>query len=234
MAKFSPARPVDRPPMTPEGIVEAATRMSESHGLQGWGIRALAAELGVWPTVIYHHVGDREALMEAVTERVVRDMPCPPPDAPWREWFTKLLVEGRAVVRRCPGVARKLVFQGATVPAALRIIDTGVRVLRAAGFGDEAPVVFSMLVNGAFLLVALDDDHDLEPSAHQRAAAILTAYRGDTERPGLAAMGDYVSGSETDAEHVHDFNEEFYLYHIQRLLDGAQARLDALSEGEQP
>lgn len=219
--------------MTPEGIIDAATRMSEAHGLQGWGIRALAAELGVWPTVIYHHVGDREALLEAITERVVRDMPCPPPDTPWREWFSELLVTGRTVVRRCPGVARKLVFQGATVPAALRIIDTGVRVLRTAGFGDEAPAVFSMLVNGAFLLVALDDDHDLEPSAHQRAATILIAYRGDAGHPGLAAMGDYVHGSETDAENVHDFNERFYRYHIHRLLDGAQARLEALREGEQ-
>lgn len=216
--------------MTAEKIVAAAMRLTVRHGLEGWGIRVLAAELEVWPTVIYHHVGDRDAVLDKVTDRIVRRMPCPDADVPWREWFTELLVRGREVVREYPGVARRLVFRGPTVPAALDIIDRGIEVLRKAGFGDEAPAIYSTLLNGAFLLVALDDDHDREPSAHQQAAAVLASFRDDLKRPGLAAIGRFVHGSEADAEGVHDFNEEFYAYYIDRLLDGVQTRLAALGE----
>ncbi|MEV1082862.1 TetR family transcriptional regulator [Streptomyces sp. NPDC050211] len=215
--------------MTPERVIEAAMRLTAQQGLYRWGIRQLAAELDVWPTVIYHHVGDRDTVMDAVVDRVVSQMPCPSVDVPWRDWFGELLRGGRRTLQGYPGVARRLTLQGPTVPSALAIIDNGVQVLQKAGFGAQAAPMYSMLLNGAFLLVALDDDHDEAPETHQRAAEVLGAFSDDHDRPGLAAMGSYVNASKVSAEAVHGFNNDFYDYVIDCLLDAAEARLALIS-----
>ncbi|MGW0518513.1 TetR/AcrR family transcriptional regulator [Crossiella sp. NPDC003009] len=207
-------------PLTPELIVDAAERLTAEHGLAGWTIRKLATELDCWPTVIYHHVGDRAAVHQAVADRVVSRMPCPEEELDWREWFTELLLGARPVLRAYPGVARWLVLRGPIVPSALRILDRGVRVLQRAGFGAEAPMIYSSLLNAGMLLIMSYDERDAESASTKTTITeALGAYRDD-ERTGLAAMAEYLL--------TPGGTEPFYAYAVQRAVDGAQARLAEL------
>jgi AcrR family transcriptional regulator len=59
--------------MSRERIIDAAVALVEAGGVDELSMRKLAAELGVAPTTIYWHVGDRDAVLDAVVDRVVAD-----------------------------------------------------------------------------------------------------------------------------------------------------------------
>ncbi|MFD5082161.1 TetR/AcrR family transcriptional regulator [Kitasatospora sp. NPDC058406] len=192
------------PPITAEKIVAAALELTRAHGLDTWSIRRLSGALDVWPGVIYHHVGDRDAVVAEVTGAVVAALPVPDPSLPWRQWFTELLLDGRTVMRQYPGVARRMCLVGPTVPAALPVVETGVQILERAGFGADAALVYRYLFNSAFLLVAAEDDRAAAPAAPAAPAARERAPHQQT--PDEAATA-------------------FYAFTVARALDGAEALL---------
>jgi TetR/AcrR family transcriptional regulator, tetracycline repressor protein len=61
-------RMVDR--LTRERVVDAAVAIVETNGLTGLTMRTLCEKLGVSVTSIYWHVGNREALLDALVERM--------------------------------------------------------------------------------------------------------------------------------------------------------------------
>ncbi|WNO74834.1 MULTISPECIES: TetR/AcrR family transcriptional regulator [unclassified Streptomyces] len=211
------------PPITAEKIIDAAVELTAERGLDGWSIRQIATKLDVWPGVVAHHVGDREAVVMAVTDQVIGRIPVPDPDVPWRDWFSSLTFDGRAVLKQYPGVARRLVVVGPNVPSALPTIDTGIKVLLLAGFGDHATEIYRYLLNSAFMLVAVEDDRDsFFPSARADMGRTMAAFAADPNRPGLAAAGAQAVARSEDAG-AQDL--AFFRLTVERSLDGAEALL---------
>src|SRR6187399_1266640 len=131
-----PGRPRSRdaaglPAVTPEKIVDAALELTARHGLDSWTLRQLAAAVDAYPAVVYHHVGDREAVVAAVVERVIALLNVPEADQPWRDWYRTMLADFRRVLAGYPGVARRLALYGATSVSAATIVDRGIRTLQA-------------------------------------------------------------------------------------------------------
>jgi AcrR family transcriptional regulator len=61
--------------MSFERIVETARGLVRAGGAEALSMRKLSAELGVAPTAIYWHVGDREKLLNAVLDAEVAELP---------------------------------------------------------------------------------------------------------------------------------------------------------------
>jgi TetR/AcrR family tetracycline transcriptional repressor len=61
--------------MSFERIVETARDLVRTGGTEALSMRKLSAELGVAPTAIYWHVGDREKLLNAVLDAELADLP---------------------------------------------------------------------------------------------------------------------------------------------------------------
>lgn len=62
-------RPARGEGVTRERILSAALALLDEDGA-GFGMRALAARLGVTPMSLYHHVGDRGKLLQALSDHV--------------------------------------------------------------------------------------------------------------------------------------------------------------------
>jgi TetR/AcrR family tetracycline transcriptional repressor len=60
-------------PVTRQRVIDTALRMVEEDGVGRLSMRKLAAELGVAVTAIYWHVGNREALLDALVQRELED-----------------------------------------------------------------------------------------------------------------------------------------------------------------
>ncbi|AXG81632.1 TetR/AcrR family transcriptional regulator [Streptomyces paludis] len=213
------------PPITAEQIIDAAVELTGERGLDGWSIRQIATRLDVWPGVVAHHVGDREAVVMGITDRVIARIPVPGEEGPWREWFAAMMINGRTVLREFPGVARRLCVVGPNVPSAMPTIDTGIRVLMKAGFGAQAPVVYRYLFNTAFTLVAVEDDRGGFPTARADMGRAMAAFAEDESRPGLAAAGSSARVRGTGPEDIAAQETEFFLFTVERSLDGAEAML---------
>ncbi len=212
------------PPMTAEKIVSMAVKLTRGQGLDGWSIRQLSGALEVWPGVIYHHVGDRETVVDAVTDRVISLIPIPAADLPWRDWFTQLLREGRRVVREYRGIARRVVLVGPTVPAALPTIDRGIQILQRAGFGEDATLVYRFLLNTAFMMVAAEDDRADRPETRGKMVEVLSRFQ-DAEQAGLAAASVDSLTRARDPRPAGALDDEFFEFTVARALDGVASWL---------
>jgi AcrR family transcriptional regulator len=214
------------PPVTTGAIIDAALQLTVEHGLENWSLRELARLLDVGPRVVYHHVGDRDAVVRDVVQRVVAAVPIPPDELGWRDWFTALLTGCRPVLRRHPGVARRLAILGPAVPAALELMDRGIRKLLDAGFEQGAIAAYRFLLNSALLQLAVEDDrHDLQPRAREELAAALLAHRDSERHPGIALVAADVREQGTDPNDIVAVDDRFYEYAIARTLDGVAAQI---------
>ncbi len=64
----------ERRPITKDAVVDAAWRLIEESGADALTMRRLADEVGAAVTAIYWHVGNRDALLDELVDRLVDDM----------------------------------------------------------------------------------------------------------------------------------------------------------------
>ena len=98
----------DRPPLTRDLIVRAATHLLDEAGAAEFSMRRLAAALGVDPMAVYRHLPGKAAILHEVLEAAVAQLPLPDPGSPWQERVRALCVAYRDLAHRHPGVFRQL------------------------------------------------------------------------------------------------------------------------------
>ena len=144
--------------ITPERVVDAAEELTRDTHLMTWSIRDLAGRLGIAASGVYHHVGGKDSLCREVVERVLARIEVPDLQLTWQEWFRTLLFQAGPVVAEYPGVAKWMLMHGPTLPAALPVLEAGMSILGASGFGERAAFTYAVLLNNAMLTISMGDD----------------------------------------------------------------------------
>ena len=83
----SPATRADgekRVPLTRERLLRGAIAVADTAGIGALTMRSLANELGVKPMSLYHHVANKEEILDGIIDVVFREIDLPPADADWR------------------------------------------------------------------------------------------------------------------------------------------------------
>ena len=94
-------REPSRSTLTRDRIVDAALDVIDRAGLDGLSMRKLGAELGVEAMALYHHVGSKERLLEAVVERLMSELDTDPGEsADWLGVLRNMARAYRALARR--------------------------------------------------------------------------------------------------------------------------------------
>src|SRR3712207_5487713 len=89
-------RPLDR-----DAILAAAVALVDREGLAALNMRALASDLGVGTMSLYHHVPNREALLDGVVEVMMADIELPDPGSgSWDQRASRMARSLRAVAMR--------------------------------------------------------------------------------------------------------------------------------------
>lgn len=180
------------PPLTLPEIVAGAVALTAEHGLDALSMRAVAAELGVTPMALYHHVGDKDALVRLVADAVVAAVPAPAGDLPWDAWLSAYHDGLWKHLHSHPGVARHLLELPST-PAGAAIRRTTVDVLVAGGFDERTALLAAstfhthLLGRLAVTATAADELRDDEPTwrAHGLTAEDYAAHGLATVIAGL-------------------------------------------------
>jgi AcrR family transcriptional regulator len=231
-----PHRPRSRhgaglPAVTPEQIVDAAVRLTAEAGLEAWTLRQLAAEIEASPAVVYHHIGDREAVVGLVIERVMTEVDVPCAALPWRKWFALMLDNHRVVLRNYPGTAYRLAMHGPPVATAAKTIDLGIRLLQEAGFGLESVLAYNVLMTTAYQYIAMEDDPAKISGVgmRDRNMSHYLTFRERADLPGMAAVGHLVAQLVSGPDKLAEFHEDIFGYAVERCLDGLERRLADLA-----
>lgn len=73
-----------RQPLTPDRIIDAAVAVADRGGLAQVSMRNVGRELGVEAMSLYHHIDDKEALLDRLADWAFTQIDLPSPDRPWR------------------------------------------------------------------------------------------------------------------------------------------------------
>jgi AcrR family transcriptional regulator len=170
-------------------IVDAAVRLIEDRGTDGFSMRSLATELDVYPTALYWHVGDRSQVLGLVERRWMEDLEVPEPGDDWREWARELARRYRRAALRHPHIARLVTVTRARSMETMEIPDAIVGMLAGLGLDEDGILHTYNALMGAVrgfvvleLTLTVDGDSDSNASLEAELAAL------DAERfPNLVA-----------------------------------------------
>lgn len=216
-------------PITAEAIVEAAFRLIDERGNDGFSMRSLATELGVFPATLYWHVGDRSQLLGLVEQRWIADVIAPDHLDDWREWMLELARRYRAAAHLHPNVARLVSVERARNTDALTIPEAIVGQLAQLGLGEELVHAYNALMGAVQGFVVLElaliaeSGPDTVSEIERDLRALDPARFPNITRNFDTLANRALSMRWTDAQ--HDPLDDSFEYLISLLLNGLAARL---------
>ncbi|MEV0245100.1 TetR/AcrR family transcriptional regulator C-terminal domain-containing protein [Nocardia sp. NPDC050712] len=181
--------------LTRERIVAAAVALVDRDGLERFGVRRLADDLGVDPMSIYNHIKGKAALLDSVSEAVLAELPDVAHDAgDWEAVARWTAHSYREIACRHPRVIPLLATRPQTSPTALAALETLVTAMRAAALPDrliaDTPLLLFGFLNG-YLLAAISAETDTVPTVPEIDA---------TRYPALAALAPQLADFGSVAE----------------------------------
>lgn len=120
--------------LTPERVIDGAVRLADRIGVDALTIRKLADEIDVKPMTIYHHVPNKEAILDGMVDAVFAEIDLPPADVGWRDAMTRRCRSMRAVLADHPWASPLMENRTSPGPATLTHHDAVLGCLRRAGF----------------------------------------------------------------------------------------------------
>ncbi|MFJ8434872.1 TetR/AcrR family transcriptional regulator [Kitasatospora sp. NPDC094019] len=213
-----------RTPLSRERLLGAAITVADAGGLAALTIRSVADELGVKPMSLYHHVANKEAIVDGIVDVVFGEIDLPTADGRWRPELHRRAHSARAVLRRHPWATPLMESRAHPGPATLRHHDAVLAALRAGGFPFPlAAHAFSLLDSYTYGFALTEAALPFAPEdAHAAAPDFLAQFPAER----------YPHLVEFTREHVlrpgWDHGAEFG-YGLDLILDGLEHRLAAVA-----
>lgn len=126
-----------RIPLTLERLLRGAVDLADTGGIVALTMRSLAAELGVKPMAIYHHVANKDEILDGIVDLVFAEIDLPSDTASWKTAMRDRAQSVRSVLRRHPWATALMETRKNPGPATLRHHNAVLGQLRNAGFSIE-------------------------------------------------------------------------------------------------
>ena len=204
-----PSATTTDPPRTPlntSRVLAGAVALADKIGIEAFTIRKLATELDVKPMTIYHHIANKEAILDGMVDIIFSEIDRPPTDTDWKTAIRQRAHSAREVLARHPWATP--LMESRTTPGAvtLRHHEAVIGCFRRGGFSIAMTAHAYALIDSYTYGFALQ-------------AANLPATGGD-EMADLAAtiieplpVDQYPHPMELTKSHVlqpgYDFGDEF-------------------------
>ncbi|HEV2893403.1 MAG TPA: TetR/AcrR family transcriptional regulator C-terminal domain-containing protein [Actinomycetota bacterium] len=213
-----------RAPLTRERVLAAAIDLADRDGIASLSMRKLAQELGVEAMSLYHHVANKDAILDGLIDLVFGEIDLPVGEADWKAAMRRRAISAREVLRRHPWATGLMESRSTPGPATLRHHDAVLGILRNAGFPLELAAHAYSLLDSYIYGFALQET-SLPFNTPEETAEVAQAMMA--EFPADA----YPHLTEIAVEHVlqpgYSYASE-YLFGLDLILDG----LERLAGGE--
>lgn len=123
-----------RTPLTRERALIAAMGIADAESIAALTMRRLAQELGVEAMSLYHHVANKDDILDGMVDLVFAEIDIPELDDDWRITMRARSHSTRAALRRHPWALALLESRSAPGPATLFHHNQVLGRLRTAGF----------------------------------------------------------------------------------------------------
>lgn len=205
-----------RPRLSRERVLHGAMAVADAGGLASLTIRSLAAELGVKPMSVYHHVANKDEILDGIVDLVFSEIELPTVGGDWREQMSRRAASARETLRRHPWAITLLQSRTHPGPATLRHHDAVIGTLRGAGFSVEMTAHAYALIDAYVFGFAMSEASlpiNGPETVTEVAEQMMEQY----------AATDYPHLVEFSVEHItkpgYDYGEEFE-FGLAVVLDG--------------
>ena len=164
-----------------ELVLGKAVELADRHGVAALSMRKLAQELGVEAMSLYHHVANKEAILDGMIDLVFAEIELPVGGRDWRTELEGRTRSAREALRRHPWAIGLMDSRTAPGPASLRHHDAVLGCLRRAGFSlTGAAHAFSVLDSYLYGFVLQETSMPFESSGggmDEVADAVMQAMK---------------------------------------------------------
>ncbi len=166
--------------LSPEAILDAAEAVAVN-GFDGVTMRAVAARLGAVPMALYNHFTTKDALVDALLDRVLGRFEPAPPSGDWIEDLRAFARAHRGLLARHPWAVAPLFTQPSPGLSSVRLGELGLGILRRGGLLDaDAVAALSGIIALNYGWASFTSARDLEPDSPGRdVGAALAALPAD-------------------------------------------------------
>lgn len=193
-----------------------AMAVADTGGMTALTIRTLAEHLGVKPMSVYHHVANKDEIIDGIVDLVFSEIELPTTSGDWRAEMRRRSASARRVLGRHPWAIPLLQSRTHPGPATLRHHNAVLGTLRGAGFSVKKTAHAFALIDSYVFGFALS-----EAALPIHGPETVAEVAGQMMAPFDAAEFPYLV--EFSVEHIlkpgYDFGEEFD-FGLTLILDG--------------
>ncbi|WP_433709929.1 TetR/AcrR family transcriptional regulator C-terminal domain-containing protein [Nocardia sp. CA-084685] len=139
-----PAEVESRIPLSRMRVLSAAIGIADESGIEALTMRRLAELLGVEAMSLYHHVANKEDVIDGMVDvivgeinQAVSDIDAPAAAAAWKQAVRQRILSAREVLLRHPWAPGVFQTRTNTSQAVLRYYDGLLGLMRAGGFSYD-------------------------------------------------------------------------------------------------
>jgi AcrR family transcriptional regulator len=115
-------------------VLGGAMAVADAGGIASLTIRSIAQELGVKPMSVYHHVANKDAIIDGIVDLVFSEIDLPVPGRPWKPEIRRRSVSAREALARHPWAIQLLQSRTNPGQATLRHHNAVIGTMREAGY----------------------------------------------------------------------------------------------------
>ncbi len=191
--------------------------MADESGMQLVSMRGLAARLGVEAMSLYHHVANKERLLDLMVDRVVGEIRLPLPRRSWKQQMRLRALSACDVLMRHPWATSPMFSRINTGSHMLTYIDRTHGSLLAAGFSHQKADWARHLVDSHIYGHVLQELHfPIKPEAYASSANSFLPDIPADRYPQLRALTQTVINGEYDGRCSFIFGLEIILDGLKR------------------
>lgn len=182
--------PGERAGLERDAVLVEARRVVERAGVAGLTMRALAKRLGVAPNALYSHFADKGALVDAVLDATLAEIPTPDVSAcDWREGLVDLMRASRALLLRHADLIPLYLSRPGRGTHAIRLGEVTLALLARGGVTAQPAVdALRILLVYTFGFAAQEAPRRQEPHPEDRQRKSEAAFRAARTSPRLSAL----------------------------------------------
>ncbi len=215
-------------------MLQAAVALAARDGIEALTMRKLADELGAGAMSLYHHVPNKDELLDGMVDIVFGELELPSTDVDWSTAMRRRAISTREVLNRHRWAVGLMESRATPGLASLRHHDATLGCLREGGFSIEMAIQANSVQDAYIYGFALQERSLPFETAEESAAVAAEQTREFAELAGERQMDELAKEfpylAEVVAGHVakvgYDFTAAFE-YGLDLILDALEQRRDS-------
>jgi AcrR family transcriptional regulator len=213
-----------RQKLSRDKIVEAALRVMDAEGLEAVSMRRVAREVGVEAMSLYHHVNDKDDLLQGVCDKIMGSFEFPDEGGTWDERMRAGARSWRRLLQAHPDIMRLFAVThgpSPTSPASLRPTEFALRMIRDAGISDRDTVQAFHAFGGYIQGFVMMEGGSIKGGHDEEAHHAFVSEIDPAAFPVLHMVGRYFS--ECSADEQFEFGLDLMIRGLRTRAEDAGA-----------